>query len=172
VKWTKSRTKGLYQDDPLLAQDPVGPAFFSGVTVNDAGVAVAGPQVVKVTRAGKGELKMLESVGTFDVTSIIELRGAAAINGQTTQGFPSFGLAGFNSPSLLGVAYSGPYLHDGSAHTLEAVLARHTVTVGGNTASIANTLSAAETADLLEFVRGIDDATATLPNATDAFIAP
>jgi DNA-binding beta-propeller fold protein YncE len=172
TKWTKSRTKGLYQDNPLLAQDPVGPAFFSGVTVNDAGVAVAGPQVVKVTRAGKGELKMLDNVGTFDVTSTIELRGAAAINGQTTQGFPSFGLGGFNSPSLLGVSYSGPYLHDGSAHTLEDVLARHTVTVGTTTASITNSLSAAEVADLLAFVRGIDDATATLPNATDAFIAP
>jgi hypothetical protein len=170
VKWTKSRTKGLYQDNPLLAQDPVGPAFFSGVTVNDAGVAVAGPQVVKVTRAGKGELKMLDNVGTFDVTSTIELRGAAAINGQTTQGFPSFGLSGFNSPSLLGVAYSGPYLHDGSAHTLEAVVARHTV--GAANTTIVNSLSANEIADLLEFVRGIDDATVTLPNATDAFIAP
>ena len=170
VKWTKSRTKGLYQDNPLLAQDPVGPAFFSGVTVNDAGVAVAGPQVVKVTRAGKGELKMLDNVGTFDVTSTIELRGAAAINGQTTQGFPSFGLSGFNSPSLLGVAYSGPYLHDGSAHTLEAVVARHTV--GAANTTIVNSLSATEIADLLEFVRGIDDATVTLPNATDTFIAP
>jgi DNA-binding beta-propeller fold protein YncE len=169
VKWTKSRTKGLYQDDPLLAQDPVGPAFFSGVTVNDAGVAMAGPQVVKVTRAGKGELKMLDSVGTFDVTSVIELRGAAAINGQTTQGFPSFGLAGFNSPSLLGVAYSGPYFHDGSAHTLEDVLARHTV--GAANTTIASSLSATEIADLLEFVRGIDDGTATLPNSTDLFIA-
>jgi cytochrome c peroxidase len=139
------------------------------VTVNDAGVAMAGPQVVKVTRAGKGELKMLDNVGTFDVTSTIELRGAAAINGQTTQGFPSFGLAGFNSPSLLGVAYSGPYFHDGSAHTLEDVFARHTV--GTPTTTIVNSLSATEIADLLEFVRGIDDATTTLPNATDLFIA-
>ncbi|MEO8062463.1 MAG: hypothetical protein ABI821_06925 [Pseudomonadota bacterium] len=170
VKWTKSRTKGLYQDNPLLAQDPLGPAFFSGVTVNDAGVAVAGPQVVKVTRAGKGELKIQDNVGTFDVTSTIELRGTGAIAGQTTQGFPSFGLAGFNSPSLLGVAYSGPYLHDGSANTLEAVIARHTV--GAANTTITNSLSATEIADLLEFVRGIDDATAPLPNATDAFIAP
>jgi cytochrome c553 len=169
VKWTKSRTKGLYQDNPLLAQDPVGPAFFSGVTVNDPGVAVAGPQVVKVTR-GANVLTMLDNVGTFNVASTIELRGAAAINGQTTQGFPSFGLGGFNSPSLLGVAYSAPYLHDGSAHTLEEVFARHTV--GAANTTIANSLSAAEVAELLEFVRGIDDATATLPNATDTFIAP
>jgi mono/diheme cytochrome c family protein len=43
TKWTKSRTKGLYQDNPLLQVDPVGPAFFTGVGKNDAGVAVARP---------------------------------------------------------------------------------------------------------------------------------
>ena len=33
-------------------------------------------------------------------------------------------------------------------------------------------LSDEELADLLAFVRSIDDATPTMPNATDAFIAP
>jgi len=169
AKWTKSRTKGLYQDNPLLAQDPVGPAFFTGVTVNDAGVAVAGPQVVKITRP-KGELAMLDNVGTFNPASPIEIRGAAAVNGQTTQGFTPFGLGGFNSPSLLGVAYSAPYFHDGSAHTLEEVFARHRL--DAPTATIALTLSAQDQADLLTFVRSIDDDTPPMPNATDAFIAP
>ena len=31
AKWTKSRTGGLYLDNPLLQVDPVGPAFFTGV---------------------------------------------------------------------------------------------------------------------------------------------
>jgi DNA-binding beta-propeller fold protein YncE/cytochrome c553 len=168
AKWTKSRTKGLYVDNPLLAQDPVGPAFFTGVTVNDAGVAVAGPQVVNVTRAGKGTLKILDNVGTFNPASPIEIRGAAAVNGQTTQGFIPFGLGGFNSPSLLGVAYSAPYFHDGSAQTLEDMAARHGLGVAP--ATIATSLSAQDLADLLAFVRSIDDATPTMPNATDAFI--
>jgi len=165
AKWTKSRTKGLYNDNPLLAQDPVGPAFFTGVTVNDATVSVAGPQVVKVTR-GANVLTILDNVGTFNIASPIEIRGAAAVAGQTTQGFNTFGLGGFNSPSLLGVAYSGPYFHDGSSHTLEDVAARHKL--GDST--IAGSLSATDLADLLTFVKSIDDATPTIPNATDAFI--
>jgi DNA-binding beta-propeller fold protein YncE len=169
AKWTKSRTKGLYLDNPLLQADPVGPAFFTGgPPKNDAGVALAGPQVVSVDRGVKGKLFMLDNVGTFNVTSPIEIRGAAAVNGQTTQGFLPFGAGGFNSPSLLGVAYSGPYFHDGSSHTLEDVAARHRL--GDAPATIASTLSAQDLADLLSFVRSIDDGTATMPNATDVFI--
>ncbi len=168
AKWTKSRTAGLYQDNPLLAQDPVGPAFFTGVTINDPGVAVAGPQVVKVTRDGKGTLTILDNVGTFNVASSIEIRGAGAVAGQNTQGFAPFGAGGFNSPSLLGVAYSAPYFHDGSAQTLEDVAARHKVDVGGGT--IATAFTAQELSDLLAFVRSIDDATPTMPNSTDLFI--
>jgi cytochrome c553 len=169
AKWTKSRTAGLYLDNPLLQADPVGPAFFNGgPPKNDAGVALAGPQVVSVTRDVKGKLQILDSVGTFNPASPIEIRGAAAVNGQTTQGFLPFGLGGFNSPSLLGVAYSGPYFHDGSSHTLEDVAARHRL--GDAPATIASTLSAQDLADLLSFVRSIDDGTATMPNATDAFI--
>jgi YVTN family beta-propeller protein len=168
AKWTKSRTKGLYLDNPLLAQDPVGPAFFTGVTVNDAGVAVNGPQILSVTRVGKPEpLKMLDNVGTFNIASAIEIRGAAAVAGQITQGFGSFGAAGFNSPSLLGVAYSGPYFHDGSSHTLEDVAVRHNLGAAG---TIATNLSQQDLADLLAFVKSIDDDTAKVPNATDAFI--
>jgi DNA-binding beta-propeller fold protein YncE len=167
AKWTKSRTKGLYQDNPLLQVDPIGPAFFTGVLSNDTGVALAGPQVVSVTRAGKGTLLMLDNVGTFNPASTIEIRGAGAVAGQSTQGFNAFGGGGFNSPSLLGVAYSGPYLHDGSAQTLEDVAARHKL---GATGTIASNLSATDLADLLTFVKSIDDATPTTPNATDTFI--
>jgi YVTN family beta-propeller protein len=168
AKWTKSRTKGLYVDNPLLQADPVGPAFFTGgPPKNDAGVNLAGPQVVSVTRP-QGVLTILDNVGTFNITSPIEIRGAAAVNGQTTQGFASFGIGGFNSPSLLGVALSGPYFHDGSAHTLEEVAARHNL---GATGTIATNLSAADVTDLLAFVKSIDDDTVKVPNATDAFIA-
>ncbi len=150
---------------------PVGPAFFTGgPPKSDSGVNLAGPQVVSVTRNGQGTLLKLDNVGTFSPTNPIEIRGTAAVNGQTTQGFGAFGAGGFNSPSLLGVAYSVPYFHDGSAHTLEDVAARHRL--GDAPATIASTLSAQELSDLLAFVRSIDDDTATLPNATDLFIAP
>jgi cytochrome c peroxidase len=120
-----------------------------------------------VTRAGKpASLLMLDNVGTFNPASPIEIRGAGAVDGQSTQGFVPFGLGGFNSPSLLGVAYSGPYLHDGSAHTLEEVAARHKLDDG----TIASKLTAQDLADLLAFVKSIDDATPTMPNATDAFL--
>jgi len=167
AKWTKSRTSGLYQDNPLLQVDPVGPAFFTGVGKNDAGVELSGPQVVSVSRDGKPKLLMLDNVGTFNPASPIEIRGAAAVAGQTTQGFRPFG-NGFNSPSLLGVVYSGPYFHDGSSHTLEDVAARHRL--GEAPSTIASSLSARDLADLLSFVRSIDDDTATMPNATDLFI--
>jgi DNA-binding beta-propeller fold protein YncE len=171
TKWTKSRTKGLYVDNPLLQADPVGPAFFTGgPPKNDPGVNLTGPQVVSVTRDVKGILRMLDDVGTFNLASPIEIRGAAAVNGQTTQGFAPFGAAGFNSPSLLGVAYSAPYFHDGSSPTLESVAARHRL--GAAPATIASTLTAQELADVLAFVRSIDDDTPTLPNLTDLFIAP
>ena len=166
AKWTKSRTHGLYQDNPLLTVDPVGPAFFTGVGKNDAGVALAGPQVVSVTRDGKGTLLMLDNVGTFDPSSPIEIHGAAKVAGQTTEGFLPFGLGGFNSPSLLGVGYSAPYFHDGSAQTLEEVATRHKL---GTTGTIATNLSAQDLADLLAFVRAIDDATPTMPSASDGF---
>jgi len=170
TKWTKSRTKGLYADNPLLQQDPVGAAFFTGVTKNDPGVNLAGPQVVSVTRDIKGTLLVLDDMGTFNLASTISIRGAGAVAGQTTQGFAPFGAVGFNSPSLLGVAYSGPYFHDGSSLTLESVAVRHRL--GAAPATIASTLSAQDLADVLAFVRSIDDDTPTLPNLTDLFIAP
>jgi cytochrome c peroxidase len=65
------------------------------------------------------------------------------------------------------VAYSGPYFHDGSAHSLEEVATRHNL---GATGTIATNLSAQELADLLAFMKSIDDATPKVANATDAFL--
>ena len=166
-KWTKSRTSPLYQNNPTLPEDPVGINFFAGIKALDTGVAVAGPQIVSVTRAGKSTLKLLDNVGTFSAANPIEIRGAAAVAGQTTQGFAPFGGLGFNSPSLLGLSISAPYFHDGSAQTLEDVAARHLLT-GGKT--ISQQLSAQEVSDLLSFIRGIDDDTATVASDTDKFL--
>jgi YVTN family beta-propeller protein len=166
-KWTKSRTSPLYQNNPTFPEDPIGINFFAGIKALDTGVAVAGPQIVSVTRDGKGTLKLLDSVGTFNAANPLEIRGAAAVAGQTTQGFASFGGLGFNSPSLLGLSISAPYFHDGSAQTLEEVAARHLLT-GGKT--ISQQLSASEVQALLSFVRSIDDDTPTVASDTDKFL--
>ncbi len=169
AKWTKSRTAPVFGNNPTFAEDPIGANFFAGVTPIDTGVTAAGPQIVSVTRAGKGTLTFLDKVGTFSATSPIELRGAAAVAGQSTQGFIAFGAAGFNSPSLLGLSLSAPYFHDGSAQTLEEVMKRHLL---GNGQTIEQTLSAQDLADLLNFVRGIDDQTQTVESDTDRFLKP
>jgi cytochrome c peroxidase len=166
-KWTKSRTSPLYQDNPVFAVDPIGANFFAGVAPLDAGVVAAGPQIVSVTRAGKGTLKMLDNVGTFNAASPIEIRGAAAVAGQSTQGFAAFGGAGFNSPSLMGLSLSAPYFHDGSAQTLGDVAARHLLT-GGKT--IAQQLTQQDVEAVLAFIGSINDDTPTEVSDTDKFL--
>jgi DNA-binding beta-propeller fold protein YncE len=184
AKWTKSQTLPLFDRQPatnsgLLAmfpENPIGPNFFAvgGVKPFDADVTVNGPQLLSINGA-QGPLKLLDDVGTFLKTDPLEIRGAAAVAGQSTQGFGAFGAAGFNSPSLLGLSLSAPYLHDGSAQTLEAVAAKHKITSpdgqgGTTTATIAATLSQQELTDLLNFVRTIDDDTPKFESATDLFI--
>ncbi len=167
VKWTKSRTSPVFANNPTFAEDPIGVNFFAGVKPIDTGVTAAGPQIVSVTRDGKGTLTFLDKVGTFNAADPIELRGAAAVAGQSTQGFASFGGAGFNSPSLLGLSLSAPYFHDGSAQTLNDVMKRHTL---GNGLTIEKTLSPQDLADLLAFVGSIDDQTAKVESDTDRFL--
>ncbi|MEP7243596.1 MAG: beta-propeller fold lactonase family protein [Gammaproteobacteria bacterium] len=166
-KWTKSRTSPVYANNSTFPEDPIGVNFFLPVKPLDTGVVAAGPQIVSVTRDVKGTLKLLDNVGTFSAASPIELRGAAAVAGQSTQGFVAFGAAGFNTPSLLGLSTSSPYFHDGSAIALEDVATRHLLD-GGQT--IAQKLSATDLAALLTFVRGIDESTATVESDTDRFL--
>lgn len=167
AKWTKSRTSPLYANNPTFAVDPIGVNFFAGVKPIDPGVKAAGPQLVSVTRDGKGTLKFLDDVGTFSAAGPLEIRGAAAVAGQSTQGFPSFGGAGFNSPSLLGLSLSAPYFHDGSAQTLEDVMSRHLLSNGK---TIGRALSPQELSDLLSFVKSIDDQTPPVESDTDRFL--
>jgi mono/diheme cytochrome c family protein len=170
TKWTKSRTSPVYDDNPVFPENPIGAGFFDPVTGAgnavkpfDTGLTVAGPQIVSVTRDGKGTLTLLDKVGTFDPANPLEIRGAAAVAGQTTQGFAAFGGAGFNSPSLLGLSISAPYFHDGSAQTLEDVMARHQLTGG-------KTLTAEEIAAVTAFIRSIDEGTTKVESDTDRFL--
>lgn len=167
TKWTKSRTAPLYQNNPTFAEDPIGANFFNGVPPIDSRLTVAGPQIVSVTDDGAGTLTFLENVGTFDPNNVLEIRGAGAIAGQSTQGFPALTAEGaFNVPSLLGVGLSAPYLHAGIAETLEEVFAVHRL----EDATIEQALSAEDRADLMELLNAIDDETETFESETDAFL--
>lgn len=190
AKWTKSQTLPLFDRQPAtnsgllaaFAQNPIGVGFFDVGNVKpfDLDLVVNGPQLLSVNGAG-GALKLLDDVGTFAPANTpagrLEIRGAAAVGTketvpgvQSTQGFAAFGAAGFNSPSLLGLSLSAPYFHDGSAQTLEEVAARHKVTTGGNAATIQATLTQQQLADVLSFVRTIDDGTQSFKSATEVFL--
>jgi DNA-binding beta-propeller fold protein YncE len=200
AKWTKSQVTQLFAFgqatnsglDATFAENPIGAGFFNvvggvivGVKPFDAGLATNGPQLLSVTRGGS-TLKLLDDVGTFfgaaTAEGKLEIRGAAAVGAlgsasglQSTQGFGAFGGLGFNSPSLLGLSMSAPYLHDGSAQTLEDVMAKHKIDVpdgnGGTTkVTIQNAVNAQQLSDLLNFVRTIEDETPPVDSATDVFL--
>lgn len=174
-KWTKS-TVLAYQNNPTFAGNPLAANFFAQGKEPplDANLTVGGPQIISVAQGGD-ILRFLDNVGTRDGSNPLEIRGAGALGGgvisvpgdpnegvevarQSTQGFASLGGAGFNTPSLLGVAYHAPYLHDGSAETLDDVFERHTL-AGGN--SISDTINnPGDLEDLKAFVLSIDDNTA------------
>ena len=153
-KWTKS-TISAYQNNPTFPVNPIGADFFNGVSPLDPDLVVAGPQIQAIN-----DLTFLDDVGSLFADNDLEIRGAGAIAGQSTQGFNSLGGAGFNTPSLLGVGYSAPYLHDGSAITLEDVFAVHTIPSQGGEDTIDAAIDDATTLNnLIEFVLSIDDDT-------------
>jgi mono/diheme cytochrome c family protein len=145
AKWTKSQV--MYLNNPALSK-----AQAAGGVTRDPGLVVTANQIVSYSDANvdPGTLTFLDDVGTFSLANPIEIRGQAATVGQAP-----LGAAGFNTPTLLGVAYSPPYFHNGSAQTLEEVFAQHRI--GG--ATIADTLSAADQANLLLFLQGLDGRT-------------
>jgi hypothetical protein len=151
-KWTKSQV--VYDDNPTFATDPNG-----GAVPFDARVTNAGAQIRSFTESGL-TLRFLESVGTFDPADPAEIRG------QGLAGQLALGQLGFNVPSLLGLRTSAPYLHDGSAPTLDALFARHRLGV----ATIAEDFTADELEDLKAFLDSIDASTPTAPSQTDLFL--
>jgi CxxC motif-containing protein (DUF1111 family) len=66
--------------------------------------------------------------------------------------FDIVGPAEFRTPPLWGVAESGPYLHDGSAETLEAAIHRHHGQASTANAAYRSRLTADQRAELLLFL--------------------
>ena len=156
AKWTRSQV--VYLDNPAFTADPA-----AGGLPRDPGVFSPGAGQIGSFTVGATTLSFLLDVKTFNPTSPLEIRGAGA-----NQGKLGLGAAGFNVPSLLGVAYTAPYLHDGSAATLDALFAAHQL-VG--TTSIADVLNATEQAEVKALLQSIDATTPTFTSATDDLLS-
>jgi len=159
VKWTKSQI--FHRDNPAAVAQAGAPS--------DPGVMATANEFKSFTCNGPGgsiTFDYLEKVGTFDPNDPIEIRdnAAAAI---------ALGADGFNVPSLLSINYSAPYLHRGQAQTLEEVFPLHGLGPNGQvfppTTTIANTLTAAQQADLLVFLKSIDGTTVPFRSEGDDF---
>jgi YVTN family beta-propeller protein len=98
---------------------------------------------------------VLRDVGTFN---------ALAANEVKQNGTPGAGALGFNPPSLLGAFALAPYLHNGSAQSLDDVMALKPHRVSGLTLGAPDPLDdASKLADLLQFLKSIDGSTTPFP---------
>jgi len=94
-------------------------------------------------------VRFLKKVGTFDAAAANELRanGAAAL-----------GADGFNPPTLLGDFAMGPFLHNGSALTLDQVMENVAHRSAGN-GGVDRLGSRGDRRDLVDFLKSIDAST-------------
>lgn len=151
AKWTKSQI--FYADNPAFDANPL--AVVPG-TPRDSGLqALGGGQLKQYASEGQ-TLVYLEAINTFNAANAIEIRA---------NGVAPLGAAGFNVPSLLGIGYSAPYFHNGSAQTLEQVLTAHAFGAG----TIASTLNADQQSDLIVFLKTIDGGTVPFRSQGDDF---
>jgi YVTN family beta-propeller protein len=159
VKWTKSEI--FHRDNPAAVAQNGAPV--------DPGVSATANEFKSFTCTGaKSSLTFnyLEKVGTFNPKDPLEIRdnATAAI---------ALGADGFNVPTLLSINFSAPYLHRGQAQTLEDVFPLHGLGPQGvifpPTTTIANTLTAAQQADLLVFLKSIDGTTVPFRSEADDF---
>ncbi len=148
AKWTKSQV--IYLDNPAFDKDP-----NAGGAPRDPGITRAGGQIVSYT-VGTATVRFIDPVGTFNAADPLEIR-----NNATT----ALGSAGFNVPSLLGIGFTPPYFHHGSAATLEDVFKTHALGTG----TIDTVLSATERSNLLEFLRALDASTPIQRSEVDNF---
>jgi len=104
-----------------------------------------------------GQLRRcLSNVATFDPSAFNEVRAVG------TTIVPANGGEGFNTPSLRSVFASAPYLHDGSAQTLDDVL-DNVVHRSAGTAGVDTLTNPADRQALVRFLESIDEATPPFP---------
>src|SRR5262249_42638306 len=97
------------------------------------------------------QFDVLRDVGTFIATAPNELKA---------NGTPAAGALGFNPPSLLGTFALAPYLHNGSAATLEGVMKLKKHRTAGLPAGAPDAFDdASKLADMVQFLQSIDAST-------------
>jgi hypothetical protein len=166
-KWTKSEI--FHRDNPAAVAQNGAPTDPGVTRLSPAPPAPPANEFFSFTCNGTNSsltIEYLEKVGTFDPNDPIEIRDNATAS-------TSFGVNGFNVPSLLSINYSAPYLHRGQAQTLEEVFPLHGLGPDGQNfpppTTIANTLTADQQADLLVFLKSIDGTTRPLRSEGDDF---
>ena len=97
-------------------------------------------------------VRFLRKVGTFDPAAANELRA---------NGAPALGADGINLPSLLGAHALGPFLHNGSALTLDQVM-ENVAHRSAGTAGVDRLKSRGDREDLVAFVASIDASTSPI----------
>lgn len=141
--------RSLLSGQPAIASDATGP---DSPAAGIAQVACA-----------------LRNVGTFGA---LDPSGTAALEVRPAAGalVPSEGRAGYNVPSLYGLALGAPYLHHGQAPTLTALLsdARWAFHTNAGNANFSAALGQGTTlADLVAYLLAIDAATPEVAIPTD-----
>jgi YVTN family beta-propeller protein len=101
-------------------------------------------------------VRFLNSVKTFNPDAFNEIRANQTAN------LVANGELGFTIPSLISVFASAPYLHDGSAQTLDDVLANVAHRSAG-TGGVDTLLNPINRADIVQFLKTIDASTPPFP---------
>jgi YVTN family beta-propeller protein len=114
------------------------------------------PPPLAETITGGQLTRFLFPVGTFDSAAFNEVRGAG------TTIVTANGSLGFNVPSLLSVFAGRPYLHSGSAQTLDEVVDNVTHRSAG-TSGVDTLSNPADREALVRFLESIDAATPPFP---------
>jgi mono/diheme cytochrome c family protein len=153
------------------------PAFLANVMYNVPRTSISNQPVITADATGPGVVEVpvlqlacaLRNVGTFGVpndtvaTEALEKRANGALLAE--------GRAGYNVPSLYGLALGAPYLHHGQATTLDDLFSDpqwgfHTNAANANF-SLSLGSSTTKLPDLITFLLSIDATTAEIELPTD-----
>ncbi|MEZ4474506.1 MAG: hypothetical protein R3F60_27695 [bacterium] len=148
----------------LAATTAMDPGVLVGLpmNVNRDATLIAGDDSDGGTPPFKRQACNIRDVGTFGAAG-----GAAEVR---ANGQPAQGRNGFNVPSVMGMALGAPYLHNGAAPTLEALL---TGFPGHTKAGNPNfNPGADDRAALIAFVLSIDEATPIFPIEAGTVLCP
>jgi YVTN family beta-propeller protein len=148
-KWTRSRVDYTPPPSTILA---FGLQQVGGIEMERTATQPGAPGDAN---------SVLTDVGTFAAARLNEVRLDPA---DVSNRIAAFGAKGFNIPSLLSAHATPPFFHNGLAETLEQVLNGSRDGFGvGALRSAHLVVNPAHRADLIEFIKSIDDSSAHVP---------